>query len=75
MFQFQIKELQEFSKNIVSRSTFTSSHLSYFALNNRLNDYFIMAYTSEPNLSERLTDNPTAFRKLSVIYRVHLTGS
>jgi len=31
---------------------------SYFVFNDSLTD-FIMAYTSEPNLSEGLTENPT----------------
>lgn len=74
MLQFQIQELEQFAKKftiIYKRSFYQFTFVpSYFLLNNRTNDYFVLTYTSESYFSEGLTDKSIVFTNVLVFYRV-----
>lgn len=72
MVQFQIKEPEQITKNSSCKIQFVFIH-SYFGLN-RSGGHFIMVYSSGPNLSEGLPNNPITFINLSVTYSAFLAG-
>lgn len=67
MLQFQIQELEQSAKKftIIYKGLFYQFTFvpSYFLLNNRTSDYFVLIYTSEPYFLEGLTDKLIVFYK------------